>query len=95
MKISFSLDEIAALQRAVETGDIPDAQRLPLLAKLEQAEREAVAVRVCPVCGEQFTGEKVGRTGVYCGSRCRQKAYRQRSLAAKKAGARPPGGWLE
>ena len=64
--------------------------RLPtLLPKLAEALENATQRRQCPVCLQWFTQEQSGRTGRYCGTACKQKAYRQRRLERRKS-FRPP-----
>src|SRR5262245_20338405 len=64
-----------------------------LLTKLATAADQAGALGArqlhCPVCQHAFTQEKAGRTGRYCSVACKQKAYRERRLAARKQFARP------
>lgn len=60
-----------------------------LLSKLTLATVQATRQLQCPVCRHAFTQEKTGRTGRYCSVACKQKAYRQRQLAARKQFARP------
>jgi hypothetical protein len=55
-----------------------------ILSKLTLAADQATRQLHCPVCRHAFTQEKAGRTGRYCSIACKQKAYRQRQLAARK-----------
>lgn len=55
-----------------------------ILSKLTLAAVQATRQLHCPVCRHAFTQEKAGRTGCYCSVACKQKAYRQRQLAARK-----------
>ena len=38
----------------------------------------------CRICGERFERKPVGRTKLYCGRTCAQRAYRKRNLARVK-----------
>lgn len=60
----------------------PFLQRL--LPKLAAALDNATQRHQCPVCQHWFTHENSGRSGRYCGAACKQKAYRQRRLDARK-----------
>ena len=53
-------------------GDANPA-RTPVTAKRLRPPRRN---RACIVCGRRFTPKR--KTGLYCGSSCRQKAYRWR-----------------
>ena len=53
-------------------------------AKLAAAVNDATQRQQCPVCQHWFTQENKGRNGRYCGAACKQKAYRQRRLDARK-----------
>ena len=43
----------------------------------------AVGVRVCPVCGSEFTGRRDGQQ--YCGATCRNEAMKPRGIAGESA----------
>lgn len=53
-------------------------------AKLATAIATATQRRQCPSCQQWFTQEHSGRLGCYCSAACKQKAYRQRTLARRK-----------
>jgi hypothetical protein len=55
-----------------------------LLTKLRMATDSATCPTECPVCHTWFTQEKTGRTGRYCSTACKQRAYRQRQQAWRK-----------
>ena len=67
------------LSRLVQKGSEnqrEDAQQL--LTLLTAAQQDATLLHQCPICKRTFTQSAEGRTGVYCSSACKQKAYRQR-----------------
>ena len=63
-----------------------------ILEKVTKAQVHAIQRLWCPVCGKEFSREAGGRNGVYCGTACKQKAYRQRRNAwRKQVGPNVPG----
>ena len=62
--------------------DAGDAQFFSQL--LQQALLDATQVQPCPICNVPFSQDKVGRTGCYCSSACKQKAYRLRVNERKR-----------
>ena len=74
--LSLSLPEAELLRRLLRQQ--PQENAAALLAKLDAAQQEATAERICPVCGAAFTQLKHGRIAQYCSNACKQKAYRQR-----------------
>ena len=55
-----------------------------LLAKLGAACQQETVPQLCPVCQREFIQLKTGRLALYCSNACKQKAYRQRCLEAKR-----------
>ena len=91
IRLEFTLAETHLLQQWLL--DTLPAQREDLravLTKLATAVEQATRQLHCPVCRHAFTQEKAGRTGRYCSIACKQKAYRQRQLAARKQFGPPP-----
>ena len=74
--LSLSLPEAELLRRLLRQQ--PQENAAALLTKLDAAQQEATAERICPVCGNAFTQLKHGRIAQYCSNACKQKAYRQR-----------------
>ena len=65
-------------QHLLDHAQAADDQPTILLAQLVQAYERATASQTCPVCQRTFTQMRCGRTGIYCSSACKQKAYRER-----------------
>lgn len=88
IRLEFTLAETQLLQQwLLDTLSAQPAQQEELqtvLTKLAVATDQATRQLHCPVCRHAFTQEKAGRTGRYCSIACKQKAYRQRQLAARK-----------
>ena len=74
--LSLTLPEAELLRGLLR--EQPQKNAAALLAKLDAAQQEATAERICPVCGVAFTQLKHGRIAQYCSNACKQKAYRQR-----------------
>ena len=96
VRLELTLAETDLLQQwltdSLSDRSAQSAQREGLhaiLTKLTLAADQATCQLHCPVCQHAFTQEKAGRTGRYCSVACKQKAYRQRQLAARKQFARP------
>lgn len=75
------LDCLTRLQQ-LSPNDADEAQFLSDL--LQQALLDATQVQHCPICNAPFAQDKVGRTGCYCSSACKQKAYRLRVNQRKR-----------
>ena len=96
IRLELTLAETYLLQQWL-TDSLSDRSAQPaqraglqaILSKLTLAADQATCQLHCPVCQHAFTQEKAGRTGRYCSVACKQKAYRQRQLAAHKQFARP------
>ena len=84
IRLELTLSEAEQLQQWLSTvGTAPTlhmdhAQSQAILERLTAAYDSARLEQPCPVCQRPFTQEKRGRTGQYCSSACKQKAYRQR-----------------
>jgi hypothetical protein len=94
IRLEFTLAETQLLQQwLLDTLSAQPAQQEELqtvLTKLAAATDQVTRQLHCPVCRHAFTQEKAGRTGRYCSIACKQKAYRQRQLAARKQFGPPP-----
>ena len=84
MRLELTLQEAAQLRHCLtealaqyERG-ADDEELKNLFNKIVAAEARATRQVTCPVCQQLFTQETVGRTGLYCSTACKQKAYRQR-----------------
>ena len=96
VRLELTLAETYLLQQSL-TDCLSDRSAQPaqreglhtVLTKLTLAADQATRQLCCPVCLRAFTQEKTGRTGRYCSLACKQKAYRQRRLTARKQFARP------
>jgi len=55
-----------------------------LLDRLSAACQQEAAQQLCPVCQREFIQLNAGRLALYCSNACKQKAYRQRCLEAKR-----------
>jgi hypothetical protein len=69
------------LGRCVEAGSSDDAEALrEVLAYWYERRPAPAGQRRCVVCGEPFAGRPVpGRKPLYCGSACRNRAFRERN----------------
>ena len=96
VRLELTLAETYLLQQWL-TDSLSDRSAQPaqreglqaILSQLTLAADQATCQLHCPVCLHAFTQEKAGRTGRYCSVACKQKAYRERQLAARKQFARP------
>ena len=96
VRLELTLAETDLLQHWL-TDSLSDRSAQPaqrdglqaILSQLTLAADQATRQLRCPVCQHVFTQEKAGRTGRYCSVACKQKAYRERQLAARKQFARP------
>ena len=83
IRLELTLQESEFLQRWLTAPSCPDSQqvdqRRQLLDKVTVARQLALQEQTCPVCERPFTQLTQGRTGCYCSSACKQKAYRQRT----------------
>ena len=90
MRLDLTLQETERLRRcltealAFHEGDADEQVLKNLLEKVVEAESRSTRQSHCPVCQQPFTREAVGRTGVYCSTACKQKAYRQRRDAWRR-----------
>jgi hypothetical protein len=85
IRLEFTLAETHLLQQwLLDTLPAQREELRTVLTKLATAADQATRQLHCPVCQHAFTQETVGRTGHYCSPACKQKAYRQRRLAARK-----------
>jgi hypothetical protein len=91
MRLELTLVELQQLQHCLRAelqrhpAQDDQCQTLqPLLTKLENAAMQASRPSECAVCHHWFSQDQDGRTGHYCSAACKQKAYRQRQLAARK-----------
>lgn len=87
MRLELTLAEVERLRRCLaellENKKLPGAEDPTLQAILDKL-AEATCEVQCPVCGQVFTRQNVGRAGVYCSTACKQKAYRERRKAWRK-----------
>lgn len=67
---------------------LTDALAQDIVDRLTAARSAALLPVTCPVCRQSFIQLNSGRHGRYCSGACRQKAYRQRLLDAKRSSAR-------
>lgn len=74
--LRLTLSELKQLRKLLV--DRVDVDHNLLMAKLDDAQRDATLQRTCPVCGTTFTQLRAGRIAQYCSAACKQKAYRQR-----------------
>jgi hypothetical protein len=82
IRLELTIQESDFLQQWLLSSSHPAPQqaeqRRQLLDKVIAARQRSLQEQLCPVCNQPFTQLKRGRTGRYCSSACRQKAYRQR-----------------
>ena len=82
IRLDLTIQQADCLQQLLLDNAVDyDAQCTTLLSKLAQAYDQATATQTCPVCHSTFTQLRRGRTGHYCSSACKQRAYRQRRNA--------------
>jgi hypothetical protein len=91
IRLQLSLAEGCQLQhwlaQFLQTASVSDdfhPELRPVLVRLNEAAEQAVQLIQCPVCREWFAKGVRGRNAHYCGSACRQKAYRQRINALRR-----------
>jgi hypothetical protein len=90
MRLELTLPETECLHHclinalALHEADADEHLLKSLLEKVIAAEAHSIRQSRCPVCQQLFTQETTGRTGIYCSSACKQKAYRQRRDAWRR-----------
>ena len=82
--ITIKLDTATAQKLLDTLRQLPEYNPAALLTIHELETRLRYArpkSRTCPVCGSDVYIPANGRKPVYCSSRCKQRAYRQRKAA--------------
>ncbi len=90
MRLELTLQEAESLHNTLtralaHNGTDADEQVLKkLLEKVVEGMTHSTRHARCPVCQQLFTQDVAGRTGIYCSTACKQKAYRQRRNAWRR-----------
>ena len=93
IRLELTLEESECLHQWLADPDHPAYQHplhQQLLYKVAAARQQALHEQTCPICHQSFTQLKGGRSGIYCSTACKQKAYRQRLFESKRRYYPPP-----